>query len=91
MTTMIERVARKLCERDGGDPDEIRHGEGKAIGQTWTGWQAYASDAREIVGLMRGPTEAMIKAGDAWQMNSSDADGIYDAMLQAAFEEGENT
>jgi len=68
--TMIERVARHLCEREGGDPDEVRHGEGHASGRTWTGWQAYASDARAIITVIREPTEEMVEAGcGSWTRN----------------------
>lgn len=54
---MVERIARLLCEREGGDPDEIRQGEGKAVGQSWTGWQAYASDAEVLLAALRRPAE----------------------------------
>jgi hypothetical protein len=82
--TMIERIARRLCERDGGDPDEIRQGEGKAAGQSWTGWQAYASDAKELIAAMFEPTAKMVEAGEAWRAHSSDTDGIYSEMIRAA-------
>lgn len=61
--TMIERIARLLCAREGGDPDEVRHGELHAAGRTWLGWQAHASEARGLLAAMREPTEAMAQVG----------------------------
>ncbi|WP_332802752.1 hypothetical protein [Sphingomonas sp. RT2P30] len=62
---MVERVARFLCEREGREPDELCHGEGKAAGETWVGWQAFASDADELLRAMRSPTTWMIaECGD---------------------------
>jgi len=63
--TPLERVARVLCEIDGGDPDEVRHGALHAAGQTWLGWEAHAADARKVIAAIREPSEAMVKAGNA--------------------------
>lgn len=46
-----------------------------------------ALDAQRAIGLVSvpvEPTEAMIKAGEEWQMNSFDVDGIFYAMRIAA-------
>lgn len=63
--SMIERVARMICANQGGDPDAITYGEGAAWGKSWTGWQAYANEAREIIAAMREPTDDMVDAGEA--------------------------
>lgn len=86
--TMIERIARVLCEKDGGDPDEVRLGEGHAAGKTWLGWQAHASDARDILGVMRDPSEAMIGAGRIVLLEGERVTvEAYQAMIDAAREE----
>jgi len=48
MTNMTERVARLLCVFQGRDPDELCHGELKAAGMTWLGWQAFATQAQHF-------------------------------------------
>lgn len=60
--TMIERIARVLCAREGRDPDEVCIGEGAATGRTWTRWQAFATEADDVLAAMREPTFEMIAA-----------------------------
>ncbi len=91
-TTMIERLARKLCEQDGGDPDAIRIGEGKAAGRTWRGWEAHASQARALLAVIREPTEAMIRKAEAeydaiFPEDQPLADSIWQFMIDEALKD----
>lgn len=52
--TMIERVARAICQANQMDPDSKSHINGNA----WH-WEDYAKDARAAIEAMRDPTEAM--------------------------------
>lgn len=84
---MIERLARKLCEQEGGDPDVIRIGEGKAAGRTWLGWEAHATQARELLAVMREPTDEMCDAGELTAIEPCEhmfAGEVYRAMIDAA-------
>ena len=86
---MIERLARKRCEQEAGDPDAIRIGEGKAAGRTWLGWEAHASQARALLAVMREPTEAMIRKAEAeydaiFAEDQPLADSIWRFMIDAA-------
>lgn len=58
--TMIEQISRVLCEREGRDPDEVVEGEGAAAGSTWLGWQAFATEAIDVLKAMRIPSVMMI-------------------------------
>lgn len=59
---MLERIARVLCEQELRDPDAICIGEGKAVGRTWLGWQAFSSSARTVLTAMREPTPTVLAA-----------------------------
>jgi hypothetical protein len=90
---MIERVARKLCEQEAGDPDAIRIGEGKAAGRTWLGWEAHASQGRALLSVTRQPTEAMVRKAEAaydaiFPEDQPLADYIWQFMIDAALTEG---
>jgi hypothetical protein len=87
MTTMVERIARLLCAKDGGDPDEVRAGEGHASGKTRAGWEAFASTAVDLLGAMREPTATMVKAG--WE-KSPEVGAAYIAMIESAMSEGDH-
>lgn len=94
---MIERIARIICESQGGNPDAIIQGEGAATGRTWAGWQAYASEARAIVTSMREPTDGMLQAegvtvsGKTLRVDSYLEDhsalSVWQAMIDAALAE----
>jgi hypothetical protein len=83
----LERAARVLCDLTGRDPDEVCIGEGKAVGQTWLGWEAFVSDARAVVAAIREPSEGMVRAVD------EPADGygehIWQMMIDALLDERE--
>lgn len=51
--TMIERVARALCQQGGFDPDEQMPNDGPR-------WCYYVPGARAAIEAMRGPTPAML-------------------------------
>ena len=55
MDEVIERVARILGKQDGGVPDNVVQGEGKATGATWLAWEAYRSQAIVIMKALDGP------------------------------------
>jgi len=88
--SMIERVARKRCEQEGCDPDATVVGEGAAAGRTWLRWQAYASQARELIAVMREPTDEMCDAGEMTSIGECDhmfAGKVFTAMIDEALEE----
>lgn len=85
--TPLERAARVLCEFDGGDPDEVRHGEGRAWGRAWLGWQAYASQARRVIEAIREPSEAMENAGTVQADRTAVVGPIWCAMVDALLNE----
>jgi hypothetical protein len=74
--SMIERVARVLCECDGYDPDQLEPGntpyhdntevvDGRLRGgPAFRLWRLYAKDARAALEALREPTEGML--GAAW-------------------------
>lgn len=74
---MIERVARELRSI------MIKSGGG-GRGDEKDGWRAFAEDARQILTVLREPTVAMIKAGEAWQNHCSDVDSLFSEMVKAA-------
>jgi hypothetical protein len=92
--TPLERASRVLCQQAGRDPDEICLGEGKAVGRTWRGWEAFASDARAVIASVRQPSEAMINAArkEAWASGTSirqhEIEGIFGAMIDSLLEDG---
>ena len=93
-TTMVERVARKLCEQEGADPYAIRIGEGRAAGRTWLGWEAHVSHARELLTVMREPTDDMCDAGELTATDPCDrmfAGEVYRAMIDEALAQKEKT
>ena len=76
MTTMIERVARAICDATGefswDEEDEITRSE-------------FRNEAIAAIEAMREPTEAMIEAGH-WH-SGSDAGPCFTAMIDAALKE----
>jgi hypothetical protein len=82
--SLIERIARVLCAREGRDPDEAVRGEGAAIGETWFGWQAFASDAVDILREMREPSDIMIDAAYVEDVDGyARPTGTWQAMIDA--------
>jgi hypothetical protein len=74
----IKHMARGIAQSEGCHADDWRH---------FTEQAQAALDAQRAIGLVSvpvEPTEAMIKAGEEWQMNSFDVDGIFYAMRIAA-------
>jgi hypothetical protein len=67
MTEMIERVARRLCDENGGNPDDV----------TDRGWEAFVGSARAAIEAMREPTEAMKTAASGYRIE--EASSGYDA------------
>ena len=90
MSEMVERVARALCEFNGVDPADTRGG-------TWDGGsyppalQAWAAEARAVIGAMRDPTYDMIKAGVMKRIGPGTAadlvEGEWKAMIAEALSE----
>lgn len=68
--SMVERVARGLCEQDGHDPDAIvsitvisgRIGFPQVPSSTSQAWEKYVERARTVIEAMREPTGAMTVA-----------------------------
>lgn len=82
---MIERVARAIHARSDH-------------GSTWEELDAYSTmeyleDAKAAIGAMREPTEAMIEASNReWDGRMSHrSSGAWQAMVDAAFTNGERT
>lgn len=90
--TLVERIARALCERECLDPEAVtRLGDELLPGMThptpdltWKAWESYISEAREIVRKMRVPTDRMAHAGGEHR----DAAAVWSAMIDAALVEG---
>ena len=89
MTTMVERVARLLAEKDGVHPDWTASGMGMPGPEdNEPGWKLYEDDAKAIIQAMREPTEAMVDAA----FKNMDQNGYvkgnpasdYTAMIDAA-------
>lgn len=81
MSTMVERVARAICEAS-GETFDICPG-------------IHMDAARAAIEAMMEPTEEMVKAGmDAnprgRTISDSDLTAIYRAMFQAALKESDN-
>jgi len=102
MTTMIERVARKLCWIRGYEPDQLEPGDDPygndtslIDGRMPNGdpahfmWRQFVKPARELFAEMREPTEAMCEAAPFVydQVLPSDT---WRAMIDAAITEGED-
>jgi hypothetical protein len=90
--TMVERVARALCEANGVDPDtegpwELGDHEYKI------GWKFFESQARAAIEAMREPTLRMkcdgylVPTGPEPDIDTAEA--IWQAMIDAALSEGE--
>jgi hypothetical protein len=86
MTTMVERIARVLCVKEGVDPDAMRTREGCTLGQPCAGWEEFASTAVDLLAAMREPTEVMLHEG--WRQ-SPQIGSAYTAMIEASMAEGE--
>ena len=92
MTSMIEKVARAMCITEGGDPDcvltdpNLAHVADTGHKPLWTN---FIVSAKAAIQAMAEPTEAMVKAGDCASFNAhSPSRATFEAMLQAALEEG---
>lgn len=99
--SMVERVARAICEAHGCDPDDFVEG-GQASGFANYGplWQAakasdgqcvfpdYVAFARVAIEAMREPTVAQLAAGQkAWLKDDlRRSSTLYRAMIDAAME-----
>jgi hypothetical protein len=59
---MVERIARKLCMLDSEDPDGLATNEVASTSELTPGWLPYATEALEIIAIMKEPTTAMCKA-----------------------------
>lgn len=86
MTEMVERVARTICEHDGGVPNAIDVSDGRAS------WERYSGAARAAIEAMMEPTRAMTQAAgshlwDKHGVESWAAEGVWQAMLSAALGE----
>ena len=81
--TMIERIARFLCDRDRNEPDAFCVGEDGTGDPTLAGWQDYMTDAKAILAVMRNPTDRMILSIPRdWRRGS--ADELWQAMIDAS-------
>ena len=82
---MKERIARRLCKLNRGDPDEL-----SAIGGVPV-WKAYLRDAEECLLEMKEPTPAMFAAGGApVDENTKMIAQVYEdwqSMVQTALDE----
>lgn len=87
--TMIERVARALCQQVhgfGGSESEIS----SAVDRFWTN---HVSDARAAIEAMREPNEAMIPAGNipmpalGQGITFNSADKVWRDMIDAALKD----
>lgn len=76
---MVERVARRICELYGEEPDKLL----PAIsGREWLSptqprWRSYTPQAIAAIEVMRKPTEAMSEAGDL----AARAEGAHDCEI----------
>lgn len=70
--SMIEKVARAMCEADNGAGYDAR-------------WDFYIPMAKAAIHAMRDPTEAMLDAGHSQTDFAGDA---WQSMIDAALEEG---
>lgn len=64
-TSMVERMARAICEASGRNPDDPlfwNERTGQVIGVAWRG---YEWKARAAIAALREPTEAMLADGDS--------------------------
>ena len=59
---MVERVAKAICQADGGSPEEVVH---VRPGVTYRLWAEYEQKARAAIAAMREPTGEMVDAGAA--------------------------
>lgn len=94
--SMIERVARAICDEIAHDHDGEFVVEGGFRGDDF-----FADIARTVLAAMREPTNAMIEAwtdaspaGDVMAMSDEDANAVcatadWQAMVDAALAEGE--
>jgi hypothetical protein len=74
----IKHMARGIAQSEACHPDDWKH---------FTEQAQAALEAQRAIGLVLvpvEPTDAMIQAGEEWQMHSSDVDGIFYAMRIAA-------
>lgn len=85
--SMVEKVARAICDSDFCDNGD--HGAGEA----WAGMDEqqrdyYRDNARAAIKALREPTEAMI-ATAAWEDGEYTARTVWGQMIDAALAEGE--
>ena len=88
--TMVERVARALCEQHGLDPDEIISVDVDAPVVRWTDWTGLA---RAAIEAMREPSRVMCEIASDESLSATgspigddQAKRCWQAMIQAALE-----
>lgn len=91
--TPLERAARALCTLDGKEPDvgEPFDVEAQPFGgpaSSEPSWLSYRDAARAVLQAIREPSDAMLDAGDIWTNEQCSPDAIWQAMIDAALEEG---
>lgn len=81
--TMIERIARFLCDREREEPDAFCLGQDGTADLILAGWQDYTTDAKAILAVMREPTDRMILSIPRdWRRGS--AEELWQAMIDAS-------
>ncbi len=78
--TMIERIARFLCDREREEPMLAQ--AGCTADLILAGWQDYTTDAKAILAVMREPTDRMILGIPRdWRRGSAE---MWQAMIDAS-------
>ena len=77
MSGMVERVARLLCEQNGGDPDAVA----SEPHDCWEGllWTVFVGDAKAVLSVVAAqPTDAQVREAmqTAWDDFCDDAQAI---------------
>ena len=94
--SMIERVARALCEIEGGMPGWTASGMGMPGPEdNEPQWKLYEEEARAAIAAMREPTEAILKViardlpadGHGVEFVEGDAPDYWRSMIDAALQE----
>lgn len=81
--TMIERIARFLCDRERNEPAAFCLGQDGTADLILDGWQDYMTDAKAILAVMRDPTDRMILSIPRdWRRGS--AEELWHAMIDAS-------
>lgn len=101
MTTMIERLSRRMADLEKRDPDAHPSSEykGPVIPDiAWPDdakiWHQYVWKVRHLIQAMRDPTEAMVEAGDQvcidiWPLGppTANSEDGWRAMIDSALSE----